>query len=61
MTYHAKASSAIFAIHVMRGLTTPGLKNVPMPGCEKGQLRCSGWHDRRHDRDGSKSLVQKRT
>ena len=32
MTHHATASSAIFAIHVNAGLTTPGLKKVPMPG-----------------------------
>ena len=35
--YHAKASSIIFASHVKAGFTTPGLKNVPMPGCEADQ------------------------
>ena len=32
--YHAMASSAVFASHVNKGLTTPGLKKVPMPGYE---------------------------
>ena len=38
-TYHATASSAIFASHVTAGLTIPGLKKVPMPGCEADQPR----------------------
>ena len=35
--YHAKASSNIFASHVKAGFTIPGLKKVPMPGCEADQ------------------------
>jgi len=34
MTHHAMASSAVFASHVNKGLTTPGLKKAPMPGYE---------------------------
>lgn len=36
-TYHAMASSAIFASQVKAGLTIPGLKKVPTPGCRADQ------------------------
>jgi len=52
--YHATAMSAIFASHVKRGLTTPGLKKVPMPGCKTGQ---SSGCDRKFNQDGGKSLL----
>ena len=51
-TDHAIAWSADFANHVIKGLTTPGLKKVPTPGWEVGQWR-SGL-DRKFNRDGSK-------
>ena len=31
--YQAIARSAVLASHSNNGLTTPGLKNVPIPGC----------------------------
>jgi len=52
VTDHAMASSAVFASHVIKGLTTPGLKKVPTPGWEAGYAR-SGY-DRKFNRDGSK-------
>ena len=51
-THHAIASSAAFASHVNKGLTTPGLKKVPMPGYEARQP-CPGY-DRKFNRIGSK-------
>jgi len=48
MTYHAMASSAVFASHVNKGLTTPGLKKVPMPGY-KAYQQCPGC-DRKFNR-----------
>ena len=36
MRHHATAVSETFANHLKAGLTTPGLRNVPMPGCGAG-------------------------
>jgi len=56
MMYHAMPRSAIFASHVRAGLTTPGLKKVPTPGCG-----ASSGRDRKFNRDGSKSLHSSET
>ena len=60
MAYHATASSALFASHVKRGLTTPGLKKVPTPGYDTGISRVQD-DDRKFNRDGSKRVIGSET
>ena len=60
MMYHAKATSAIFANHVIKGLTTPGLKKVPTPACEVRQdtIESSIDTEARPNKPGSKQSAR---